>query len=85
MISGENRNEISCVAPGLETRRRAVRPALVVAALGAALSGCGLPQDGYGRPNPYSYSSPGYYSSPGSYSSHRNHHRSESLGCGTVR
>lgn len=63
---------------GLETRRRAVRPALVVVALGAALSGCGLPQDGYGRPNPYSYSSPGYYSSPSYYSSHRNHHRSES-------
>lgn len=58
-----------------------VRSALAAAALGAALSGCGLPEGGYGRSAPYSsYSSPSYYNSPSYYRSHRNdnHHRSSS-------
>ena len=50
-------------------RRVLLRPALVLAALGAALSGCGLPEHGYGRPGGYSYGSPGY---------HRSHYRGES-------
>ncbi|CAA9273274.1 MAG: hypothetical protein AVDCRST_MAG08-3323 [uncultured Acetobacteraceae bacterium] len=63
------------------TKGRAARPALVVVALGAALSGCGLPEGGYGQSAPYSsYSSPTYYHPPSHYRSHRseNHHRSSS-------
>ncbi len=58
-----------------------MRPALALAALGAALSGCGLPQYGYGRSDSYSYGSPSYYSSPSYYRSHHrseNHHRPSS-------
>ncbi len=57
----------------LETRMRTLRPVPVLAALGAVLTGCGLPpSDGY-----YGGGS-GYYGSPGYYRSHRSseHHRS---------
>lgn len=60
--------------------RPAARLALVLATLGAALSGCGLPEGGYAPGAPHSYSSPSYYNSPGYHSSpgyYRGHHRSE--------
>ena len=57
-------------------RVRALGPVFALAAVGAAMGGCGLP-DGYygGRDH---YGSPGYYGSPSYYRSHRHNdgHRS---------
>jgi hypothetical protein len=59
-----------------EKHARALRPVPVLAVLGAALAGCGLPSEGrYGGGSGY-YGSSSHYNS---YSHHRprNHHRSD--------